>query len=83
VISVVHAAKLTVKNANPPVLVLAVEDLDRVLSGLSPVLKPDQVTHIYDAARDARTWAACSARGTRRTERSPRKHSGPGGGMIL
>ncbi|MGW7216332.1 hypothetical protein [Streptomyces collinus] len=58
VISVVHAAKLTVKNANPPVLVLAVEDLGRVLSVLSPVLQPDQVAHIYGAARDARTWAA-------------------------
>jgi hypothetical protein len=58
VISVVHAAKLTVKNADPPVLVLAVQDLDRVLSGLSPVLQPDQVAHIYGAARDARTWAA-------------------------
>ncbi|MFD8002418.1 nuclease-related domain-containing protein [Streptomyces mirabilis] len=57
VISVVHAAKLTVKAANPPVLVLAVEHLDRILSGLSPKLSSDQVAHIYDVARDARTWA--------------------------
>ncbi|MEU4735960.1 nuclease-related domain-containing protein [Streptomyces fradiae] len=57
VISVVHAAKLTVKGANPPVLVLAVEHIDRVLSGLSPVLSPDQVAHIYGVARQARTWA--------------------------
>ncbi|WP_330437542.1 nuclease-related domain-containing protein [Streptomyces griseoaurantiacus] len=56
VISVVHAAKLTVKGANPPVLVLDVEQLGRVLSGLAPVLPPDQVAHIYDVARDARTW---------------------------
>ncbi|WP_308036501.1 nuclease-related domain-containing protein [Streptomyces sennicomposti] len=56
VISVVHAAKLTVKGANPPVLVLAVEHLGRVLSGLSPTLPPDQVAHIYSVARDARTW---------------------------
>ncbi|WNM35136.1 nuclease-related domain-containing protein [Streptomyces sp. Li-HN-5-11] len=56
VISVVDAAKLTVKGANPPVLVLAVEHLDRVLSGLSPVLAPDQVARIYSAARDAETW---------------------------
>ncbi|WP_406255506.1 NERD domain-containing protein [Streptomyces jietaisiensis] len=56
VISVVHARKLTVKGANPPVLVLAVEQLGRVLSGLAPVLPPDQVAHIYDVARDARTW---------------------------
>ncbi|MFF9819009.1 nuclease-related domain-containing protein [Streptomyces sp. NPDC014006] len=57
VISVVHAAKLTVKGANPPVLVLAVEDLGRVLSGLSPVLSSDQVARIYGVAREARTWA--------------------------
>jgi len=56
VISVVHAAKLTVKGANPPVLVLEVEHLGRVLSGLSPTLSPDQVAHIFGAARDARTW---------------------------
>jgi hypothetical protein len=56
VISVVHAAKLTVKGANPPVLVLAVEQLGRVLSGLAPVLPPGQVAHIYAVARDARTW---------------------------
>ncbi|EFF91031.1 nuclease domain-containing protein [Streptomyces sp. e14] len=56
VISVVHAAKLTVKGANPPVLVLKVEHLGRVLSGLSPTLPPDQVARIYSAARDARTW---------------------------
>ncbi|MFD8814116.1 nuclease-related domain-containing protein [Streptomyces sp. NPDC059627] len=57
VISVVHAAKLTVKSANPPVIVLDVERLDRVLSGLSPRLTPEQVTGIYDIARDARTWS--------------------------
>ncbi|MEV8551210.1 nuclease-related domain-containing protein [Streptomyces glaucescens] len=56
VISVVHAAKLTIKSANPPVLVLEVQHLGRVLSGLSPKLSPDQVAHIYGAARDARTW---------------------------
>jgi hypothetical protein len=56
VISVVHAAKLKVKNANPPVLVLEVEHLDRVLSGLSPVLTSDPVAHIYGVARDAGTW---------------------------
>ncbi|MCP9988078.1 NERD domain-containing protein [Streptomyces sudanensis] len=56
VISVVHAAKLTVKGANPPVLVLEVDHIDRVLSGLSPVLSPDQVAHIYSVARQARIW---------------------------
>jgi hypothetical protein len=56
VISVVHAAKLIVKGANPPVLVLAVDDLARILSGLSPTLSNDQVTHIYDVARSADTW---------------------------
>nr|WP_237548898.1 nuclease-related domain-containing protein [Streptomyces sp. SID4950] len=57
VISVVHAAKLTVKSADPPVLVVEVNHLDRVLSGLSPVLSTDQVSHIYEVARDARTWS--------------------------
>jgi hypothetical protein len=56
VISVVHAAKLTVKSANPPVLVLEVQRLDQVLSGLRPVLTPAQVARIYGVARDARTW---------------------------
>jgi hypothetical protein len=57
VISVVHASKLTVKGANPPVLVLDVEALGRVLSGLSPTLSTDQVAHIYGVARRAQTWA--------------------------
>lgn len=57
VISVVHAAKLKVKNAAPPVLVLPVEEVDRILSGLSPLLTRDQVDQIYAVARDPRTWA--------------------------
>ncbi|MEU6817772.1 nuclease-related domain-containing protein [Streptomyces sp. NPDC046860] len=57
VISVVDAAKLRVKGANPPVLVLEVEHLDRVLSGLTPTLTTDQVAHIYDVARQRRTWS--------------------------
>jgi hypothetical protein len=57
VISVVHATKVTVKSAAPPVLVLPASDLDRVLSGLSPTLPHDQVTRIYEVARDPRTWA--------------------------
>lgn len=56
VISVVHAAKVTVKRANPPVLVLAVDDLVRVLSGLSPTLSADQVARIYAVARKPDTW---------------------------
>jgi hypothetical protein len=56
VISVVHAAKLTVKGANPPVLVLEADDLARILSGLSPTLTPAQVAHIYGVARSAETW---------------------------
>ncbi|MEU9338186.1 nuclease-related domain-containing protein [Streptomyces sp. NPDC048290] len=58
VISVVDAAKLTVKNANPPVLVLGVEQVARVLSGLAPTLTAQQVERIYQVARNARTWAA-------------------------
>ncbi|MFF1280161.1 nuclease-related domain-containing protein [Streptomyces sp. NPDC058299] len=57
VISLVHAAKLTVKGADPPVLVLDVDHLARVLSGLSPTLSPEQVAQIYGVARDVRTWA--------------------------
>ncbi|MEV1026974.1 nuclease-related domain-containing protein [Streptomyces sp. NPDC050264] len=56
-ISVVHAAKVTVKGAAPPVLVLPAEDLGRVLTGLSPVLPPGQAARIYEVARDPRTWA--------------------------
>ncbi|MFI1564561.1 nuclease-related domain-containing protein [Streptomyces sp. NPDC020490] len=55
-ISVVDAARLVVKSANPPVLVLEVEHLDRVLSGLSPVLSGDQVASIYNVARRPQTW---------------------------
>lgn len=56
VISVVDASKLTVKSANPPVLVLAVEHLDRALSGLTPTLTPEEVARIYGLAREVRTW---------------------------
>lgn len=56
VISVVHAAKVTVKSAAPPVLVLPAGDLDRVLSGLTPTLPQHQVVRIYEVARDPRTW---------------------------
>lgn len=57
VISVVHAAKLKVKNAAPPVLVLPVDELDRTLSGLSPLLTREQVDRVYAVARDPQTWA--------------------------
>ncbi|MGA5360641.1 nuclease-related domain-containing protein [Streptomyces purpurascens] len=56
VISIVHAAKITVKNAAPPVIVLAAEQLDRVLSGLTPTLSQDQIARIYTVARDPQTW---------------------------
>ncbi|MEU6992319.1 nuclease-related domain-containing protein [Streptomyces sp. NPDC046465] len=55
-ISVVDAAKVTVKGAAPPVLVLPVKDLSRALTGLSPVLPPGQAARIYEIARDPRTW---------------------------
>ncbi|MEU8751988.1 nuclease-related domain-containing protein [Streptomyces chartreusis] len=57
VISLVHAASLQVKGAAPPVLVLEVTELDRVLSGLTPVLSSDQVARIYEVVRDPTTWA--------------------------
>ncbi|MFG3515627.1 nuclease-related domain-containing protein [Streptomyces bobili] len=56
VISVVHATKLMVKGATPPVLVLEVGQLDRILSGLTPILTADQVAQIYSVARDPHTW---------------------------
>ncbi|MFI0226103.1 nuclease-related domain-containing protein [Streptomyces lydicus] len=55
-IAVVQAAKLTVKNAAPPVLVVDAGDLVRRLAGMSPVLSSDQVARIYEVARNARTW---------------------------
>ncbi|MET7902719.1 hypothetical protein ABZS86_15060 [Streptomyces sp. NPDC005355] len=56
VIAVVHAAKLTMKNAAPPVLVLTADQVDRALSGLSPTLSREQVERIYEVARSPRTW---------------------------
>jgi hypothetical protein len=56
VIAVVHAAKLTVKNAAPPVLVLSADQVDRVLSGLSPTLSREQVERVYAVARNPSTW---------------------------
>ncbi|MFJ4602028.1 hypothetical protein [Streptomyces griseoluteus] len=41
-LSVVDAAKLTVKSADPPALVLEDEQLDGMLSGLTPTLSTDQ-----------------------------------------
>ncbi|MER7575548.1 nuclease-related domain-containing protein [Streptomyces sp. NPDC126514] len=57
VISVVHAAKVIVKSAAPPVLVLPARDLGRILSGLTPTLPLDQVARVYEVARDPGTWA--------------------------
>jgi len=57
VIAVVDAAKLTVKNAAPPVLVLAADQVDRALSGLSPTLSKEQVARIYAIARSPQTWS--------------------------
>lgn len=56
-IAVVHAAELTVKQAAPPVLVIAADEMARSLSGLSPLLSKDQVEQIYAVARQPRTWA--------------------------
>jgi hypothetical protein len=56
-ISIVNAAKLTVKGAGPPMLVQAVEQLDRVLSGLTPTLSLDQIVHVYAVACDPRIWS--------------------------
>ncbi|MET8690246.1 nuclease-related domain-containing protein [Streptomyces sp. NPDC004732] len=58
VIAIVDAAKLTVKNAASPVLVLSADQVGRVLSGLSPTLSKEQVERVYAVARDPRTWAA-------------------------
>ncbi|MFD8552478.1 NERD domain-containing protein, partial [Streptomyces fradiae] len=50
------AANPRVAGPPPPVRDVALPHLDRVLSGLSPVLSPDQAAHIYSVARQARTW---------------------------
>ncbi|EKX61173.1 nuclease-related domain-containing protein [Streptomyces ipomoeae] len=57
VISVVHAAKVKVKNAAPPVLVLSADEINRTLSGLLPTLTRDQIDRIYTVARNPRTWS--------------------------
>jgi hypothetical protein len=57
VLAVVGAAKLEVRQAAPPVLVLAADDLPSRLSGMSPVLAPDEVERIYAVARMGRTWS--------------------------
>ncbi|WP_411144937.1 nuclease-related domain-containing protein [Streptomyces sp. x-80] len=57
VLAVVGAAKLEVRQAAPPVLVLAADDLPSRLSGMSPVLAPDEVERIYAVARIGRTWS--------------------------
>ncbi|MFI7103048.1 nuclease-related domain-containing protein [Streptomyces sp. NPDC050161] len=57
VLAVVGAAKITVRQAAPPVLVLAAEDLPSRLSGMSPVLTPEQVERIHTAACSGRTWS--------------------------
>ncbi|WP_228450124.1 nuclease-related domain-containing protein [Streptomyces alkaliterrae] len=57
VLAVVGAAKITVRQSAPPVLLVAADDLARRLSGLPPVLLPAQVNRVYAAARSARTWS--------------------------
>ncbi|WP_225100887.1 nuclease-related domain-containing protein [Streptomyces sp. CoH27] len=79
VISVVGAAKLTIKNANPRVLVLEVDQVDRVLSGLSPTLSTEQVARIYQVARDARTWAGQGLSDGSRHRPRTRQHCHPNG----
>ncbi|MFF7417397.1 nuclease-related domain-containing protein [Streptomyces smyrnaeus] len=57
IICIVDAAKLSVKNAAPPVLVVEAAKIVSLLSGMSPVLPPEMVQHIYQVARRQATWA--------------------------
>lgn len=56
VIAVVGAAKLKVKSATPPVLLVDGAQADRPLFGLAPKLTSTQVSQIYAAARQGKTW---------------------------
>ncbi|MDT0422945.1 nuclease-related domain-containing protein [Streptomyces evansiae] len=56
VIAVIDAAKVTVKNANPPVLVVEAPEIGRLLSGLTPSLDRDLMTRVYEVARREETW---------------------------
>lgn len=57
VIAVVGAAKVSVKNAAPPVLVVDGTKVHALLSGLSPTLTPAQIEHIFNVARQRETWS--------------------------
>ncbi|OPF84329.1 hypothetical protein VT50_0202080 [Streptomyces antioxidans] len=56
VVAVVGAAKIAAKSAVPPVLVMDGAEADRKLSGLTPNLSPTQVSQVFAAARQRRTW---------------------------
>ncbi|GGT35208.1 nuclease-related domain-containing protein [Streptomyces atratus] len=56
VIAVVGASKISVKNAAPPVLVVEGTQVHALLSGLTPVLTPDEVEQIFNVARRPETW---------------------------
>ncbi|MCX4396874.1 MULTISPECIES: nuclease-related domain-containing protein [unclassified Streptomyces] len=56
VIAIVGAARVSVKNAAPPVLVVDGARVHAVLSGLTPVLSPERVEHIFSVARQRETW---------------------------
>lgn len=59
VIAIVGAAKVSVKNAAPPVLVIDGASVRTALSGLAPVLPPERVEQIFSVARRGATWAGC------------------------
>ncbi|MFF6893079.1 nuclease-related domain-containing protein [Streptomyces microflavus] len=56
VIAIVGAAKISVKNATPPVLVVDGAKAHTLLSGLAPVLPPERVEQIFSVARRPETW---------------------------
>ncbi|WP_323179837.1 nuclease-related domain-containing protein [Streptomyces sp. NBC_01285] len=57
VVAVVGAARVSVKNAAPPVLVVDGSKVHAILSGLTPVLTSEQVEHIFSVARQRETWS--------------------------
>jgi hypothetical protein len=52
----VGASKISVKNAAPSVLVVEGTQVHALLSGLTPVLSPDEVEQIFNVARRPETW---------------------------
>lgn len=56
VLAVVGATTMTVRTPTPSIHLIDGSQAAHALSGLSPVLTPTDITHIYTAAREGNTW---------------------------